>query len=1083
MWGLLIASLPVACLAGGPGAEEVRSEDAVVRWRGDAIELENDAMRLRLSLANGTLVRTAWRNQRSGIDLLGTGPVEDFAVEADGRALSSAEPGWEVGAPACEVLAHGEIRLRLTLARGGLRVTRTYLLCPGISLLRGWLEIGNGGTAPVRLADPPIATLPHGWAADRLTWISGAEQSGDSWRMRTEPLTGAREFDSYDAPSPVGGGLPGDGVDARIVLNDAPLWPAEGWAHSAHSGDAQTHEVTARVRAGDRVLFLVGRHGHMGWDTTEWDPAVAYEDGEAYRASEGFSSTQGAGGWSYGYLADSGAFRDLTYSDAPGRYGERWRLEANVVEPFVSATEMHPDPGGAAVRVFTAPRDGTVTITGSLRNTGNGGPAGRGFRMGSMAYGPWFCLGNAETGESAYLGFDCMGHWRAGIAADGEGPARAEVRLAGYARDLAPGESVRTPSFFVGLFTRDLDEMGQEILEWQYRCLWDDTREPWFPGVRMLGYWYKGTKWGAHGWVGGDGDFESTYRKVFRTADFMRQVGGDTYHRDWGWWDRAGDWNGPDFRSSGEYLRQYGMGQLIYAFLYTVDRESSVARAHPEWLCDDGTTLDQSLPEVVDYEVGVLDSFRKRFGPFQWRNDSTPIGQRGGDSVLLGQQQGFMEVLRRFLDRHPDCAFQGVNGGGMAINWEYLGYASGFQFTDGQAQMLANYYASYLFPPDKINNMPDIWDPAKYDPATWRGLLCSNFDLTGDTFDPGRLEGLRELIAIYHYLGARGVVGRWARIYHPMIDGDDETMYLQRMSWDRRRGVVITKHRIEGTVTVRPKGLLADLTYEVGFQDAPETFSRTGAELMAQGVTLTNPAPGELIYLNLPDHPGNRVDNTPPAPPSEVRCTAARHMGVPGVELRWEPASDDRWLSHYTVWRDGRMLEIIAKGCFCFDHSAGADPAARYEVRAVDGAGNVSEPCAAPPKPGLRRLIWDDSDAGHIALTGAWQRETGFAPAHEGTLSSSDAQGASFTVRFSGRAVTWHSRLGAQGGLARVSLDGGEPVTVSCYAADEIPGWPLFEHAWDEPGEHTLTVEVLGEQDPRSEGGARVWLDAIAVEP
>ena len=57
------------------------------------------------------------------------------------------------------------------------------------------------------------------------------------------------------------------------------------------------------------------------------------------------------------------------------------------------------------------------------------------------------------------------------------------------------------------------------------------------------------------GRTGGGGDFDSTYRKVFRLADMMREVGADVYHRDWGWWDRAGDWNGPDFRTMGDYLR------------------------------------------------------------------------------------------------------------------------------------------------------------------------------------------------------------------------------------------------------------------------------------------------------------------------------------------------------------------------------------------------------------------------------------------------------------------------------------------------------------------------------------------------
>jgi len=1075
-------------LAGLPALaeEEVRSEDARVRWDSGSLELETRRVRHGFSLEAGALRHTAWIDPSRGADLLDGEAMEDFRLTVNGQPWSSAEPAWRIAEPAVRRLEHGELQVALALEREGLQVTRFYLLYPGLSLGRGWLEIRNLGPAEVELTDPPIVALAFHAAGlhppVELWWMSGAECFGDSWKMRREAIpAGGRFFDSYDAPA--GLTLPGDGVDARILLNGQPLWPAEGWAHSAHGGDVQAHQVAVEVQPGDRLLFVLGRHGNMGWDTTEWDPVITYEDGTTFRASEGFSDQQGAGGWSYGYLGDDGHYQELIYDPAPGRYGQRWRLRIGVIEPFVSATEMHPDPQGHAVRVFTAPRAGRVSVQGTVRNTGNGTPPGRGFRLGSQTYAPWFGLRDPATGQAAYLGFDCMGHWQARFQR-GEGNGRekvvADLRVGGFKKALRPGEGIRTPYAFTGLFREDLDEMGQELLEWQYRALWDYTREPWFPAVRMLGYWMKGTPWGTAGWLGGQGDAESAFRKIFRTVDFMRAVGGDTYHRDWGWWDRAGDWNGPDFRASGEYLRQYGMGQLIYAFIYTVDAQSSVAQAHPDWCI--GATLDQSLPEVVDYEVQLLHEFYRRWGPYQWRNDSGPLAPRDGDDTpLLAQQQGFMEVLRRFLDAHPDCAFQGVNGGGMALNWEYLSYASGFQFTDGQSQQLANYYASYLFPPDKINNMPDLWDPDQYDPATWRGLLCSNFDMTGDTFDPAKLEGLRDLIDIYHYLQSRGVVGRWVRIYHPWIVGDDATMYLQRLSWDRRRGLIITKHRIAGTVTIRPKGLRPEEEYEVGFHESPETFVKTGAELMEQGITLTDPAPGELIYLNLPDHPGNRVDRTPPTPPTHVTCAPARYMGVPGVALRWQAGQDDRWLSHYTLWRDGELIDRVAKGCFYFDHSAGADPAARYEVRAVDGSGNVSAPAAAPPADAPRRQVFDDADAA-LEYAGTWERQAGFAPAYRGTLSSATHAGASFTVRFRGRRVVWHSRLGAEGGRARVFVDGEPPVTVSCYAADEIPGWPIFEREWEDSGEHLLRVEVAGEPDPRGVG-TRVWVDGVAVEP
>ena len=41
-----------------------------------------------------------------------------------------------------------------------------------------------------------------------------------------------------------------------------------------------------------------------------------------------------------------------------------------------------------------------------------------------------------------------------------------------------------------------------------------------------------------------------------------------------------------------------------------------------------------------------------------------PTVQNGGDTPLLGQDQGFREILRYFLDKYPDSAFQAVNGGG-----------------------------------------------------------------------------------------------------------------------------------------------------------------------------------------------------------------------------------------------------------------------------------------------------------------------------------------------------------------------------------------------------------------------------------
>ena len=160
------------------------------------------------------------------------------------------------------------------------------------------------------------------------------------------------------------------------------------------------------------------------------------------------------------------------------------------------------------------------------------------------------------------------------------------------------------------------------------------------------------------------------------------------------------------------------------------------------------------------------------------------------------------------------------------------------------SSIIRNYYASLLLPPDKTSDIPDIWNPNKYDKAIWRGLLCINFDMTGDTWDPAKLEGLRELIDIYHYLHEQGVVGRWVRVYRPPVTGDDPTMYFQRLSGDRRRGIIIPKRPAPGRVTVKPKGLLPAEAYTVTFHESAGAQKRAGAELMERGITLEKMAPG-----------------------------------------------------------------------------------------------------------------------------------------------------------------------------------------------------------------------------------------------
>ncbi len=526
------------------------------------------------------------------------------------------------------------------------------------------------------------------------------------------------------------------------------------------------------------------------------------------------------------------------------------------------------------------------------------------------------------------------------------------------------------------------------------------------------------------------------------------------------------------------------MGQLIYAFLYTVSRKSKVAAEHPDWLAgsdDDGVTLDLSQPEVVRFIQGQLRSFVGRWGNFTWRNDSTITSEQKNDpSVLLEQDQNFRRILREFLEENPNCAFQAVNGGGNFAGYDYVRHASNIQFSDGVIGPLRNHWSSLLFPPDKNCDNPDQWNPDAYNKAAWRGLLCFNYDTTGDTVDPVKLEGIRELNDLYHYLQTQGLVGRWVRVHRPLVTGDDPTFWFQRLSRDARRSLIIPKHVPSGPVTVRPKGLLPKASYTVSFHESAAEEKRTGADLLANGIRLTNMPPGELIYLNLPLHPGSKLDTTPPKPPTPLRAVAAENMGYPGVELTWKPGTDNNWVSAYEILRNGQLIDKVAKGHYYFDHSAGADPHARYELRTMDGAGNVSQPVAFRPAPGPAARIVDAGPAGGMTFTGDWKTSSSL-PSHAGTLHSSQTPGATMELKCEGTRVLVFAKLGADCGRMAISVDGAAPETVDTFSADDIWGVCLWQKSLGGGGAHTVRLTLVDGRHPRSKGN---WthLDGVRVE-
>ncbi|MCW2951740.1 MAG: hypothetical protein JWQ48_910 [Conexibacter sp.] len=952
---------------------------------------------LSFSSASGTYALTSFKNKltspvREYVDA--STPSSELRFDWDGATITGATAGWSCtsgSAASTTVGGAAAIQLDVTLARTGLRATKHYVVHPRTGVVREWTDIRNTDASAHTLARPSFLeqhVMGDETADSTLSWMSGARAVDNSWQQRSTPLSSsyARTFDSYDSfdcPATTAGvagwhdisAYSASGYNGMSEWHDSSggfVWPgavhpgpsndtARAWtaptsgtvditSHVAKmntSGNGVVVSITKNgsaiwsnhtiagsdttgidanvanvaVTAGDVIRFVIGNNGDWAFDATSWDPTVGY---------------QGSGGASFtastGFSATQGA--------------NAWRYQ-----DFDAAT----------------------------------GCANAGWSETSAVYIPWFSVFNRTQRDGIAIGFDYDGRWAMSAGDQGTGTGSLSLSIPNYSESLAPNAVMSGPKAFTSVYVNDTDDMTNRLLDWQYRYLWDYTRNPYFGAIRMLGYWYDGSQWT------GSWDQAGTLQKIFGIAGHLQTMGADTYHRDNGWWDTPGNWNGPDFKQSVDYLGKSGMKQLVYFMAYDANTNSQVYRDHPDWFATNSPCgyadklIDLTNPAAETWMGDLLIGRAAAWGDFQWRNDSCPVGDWSGGRQLA-QDQAFRRVQQRFLDTRPGSAIQAVDSGGNEVSWEFMRMTSSFSITDRDGAG-ESYDASRLFPADKISGIPDAWNPGSCTTA-WNALLAFNPDFTGDTSDPTKLACMRKLVDLYHYIREQGVAGRWVHQFHPTATDADRN-WFERVSRHQQRALVVYKGAGSGSsVTVMPKGLDPRRTYDVRYQLASGSASRTGADLMANGVTLPSIQAGELIWIGLANHPGGGQDTTAPIAPTHVGARIATNMGYAGTEVTWGAGTDDTHVSGYEVSLLGNVIGFVAKGTTFFDHGHLNSPNAPYVIKTVDGDGNRS---AAATAPGFTAdtVAADDADAG-VAYTGSWSHvTTGIPDASGGTLSSS----------------------------------------------------------------------------------------------
>ncbi len=247
----------------------------------------------------------------------------------------------ERGAPlsfvaARENLQVEETTIHETIVRGEapegtLRQKRLWLPDAEMYLLETQIETALPEISPVNVVD---WTFRYGGLRDGShfkalvysedTWYGSTYWTGPDWtrvgkdwqhsgektssvRLFTVPRDGKVVLSGRVCKADTNGG---DGVRVSIRHNAEVLWQQEIEANDAEGLEPS---LPLEVHAGDRIRFAVHRRNAITCAPTRWDPISVYDDGTAFRASDGFAA-QPKDGWSYEMELEEGAGLPHFYS-------------------------------------------------------------------------------------------------------------------------------------------------------------------------------------------------------------------------------------------------------------------------------------------------------------------------------------------------------------------------------------------------------------------------------------------------------------------------------------------------------------------------------------------------------------------------------------------------------------------------------------------------------------------------------------------------------------------------------------------------------------------------------------------------
>ncbi len=463
------------------------------------------------------------------------------------------------------------------------------------------------------------------------------------------------------------------------------------------------------------------------------------------------------------------------------------------------------------------------------------------------------------------------------------------IRPTGIVPELVPGEPWTSPTTWVGAWTGDLDDAAAVM----HRFLRDTV----LPATEDTFPWVQYNTWFS--WF-----CELDHDTLLTEADRAAELGVEVFYVDAGWWvgnpqrrDRfssgLGNWreNRDKFphglRAFADAIRARGMHFGLWVEPERVDiRTETTGTWQADWIAHkaDGTYVRCPWPSDTDTAWLCFGDPRAQDWATEWISElvadlgirwlkwdsnywdvcHSPDHGHGTTDGEAAQVAGVQLVMSRLRERFPDLIIENCAGGATRMDFALARQTPAAWLNDASEpahrSRFHNYGASYIFPPEMLNawvteseyenvNHQDLPDDVWRMTIRSRMLGAMGFSCRLTTWSDRTIEIAREEVARYQQEWRPLMKGGAFRhlLPQPEIPSHDLPTpnvweAYQVTAADGSAHAILAFRNVSPSATqlVHPGGIEVGTTYEIiPERGVPEL--RTGAELLASGLTLTAP--------------------------------------------------------------------------------------------------------------------------------------------------------------------------------------------------------------------------------------------------